>query len=72
VKLWASVTVLFLFAMIVYLVFLQIRGKTPECGCLGQWDASIPLSIGRNALLLVACLPSMMGGKAVAAVVAGD
>ncbi len=34
VKQWASVAVLLLFVLTAYLVFLQIRGKTPECGCL--------------------------------------
>jgi len=60
VKKWASVTIIFLFLMTVYLLFLQIRGKTQACGCLGQWDTSIPVSILRNALLSLACLPSLV------------
>jgi putative oxidoreductase len=66
VKKWASGAVVFLFVMTAYLLFLQIRGKTPECGCLGQWDSSIPLSIVRNAVLSLACLPSLIafGGSA--------
>tara|TARA_R110000744_G_scaffold380356_1_gene500905 strand:+ start:2481 stop:2954 length:474 start_codon:yes stop_codon:yes gene_type:complete len=68
VKHWASVAVVFLFVLTGYLLFLQIRGKTPECGCIGQWDSSIPVSIGRNALLSLACVPSLLQKP----VVAGD
>lgn len=60
VKLWASATIVFLFFLTAYLLFLQVRGKTQACGCLGQWDASIPVSIIRNALLSLACLPSLI------------
>ncbi len=72
VKLWASVAVSFLFVLTAYLVFLQIRGKTPDCGCIGQWDSSIPLSIGRNALLSVACLPSLLVVKGAGPVGEGE
>ncbi len=58
-KFWARIATILIFAMTIYLVFLQIRGKTPECGCLGQWDNSIPLSIGRNALLVLALAPTL-------------
>ncbi|MHA7813663.1 MAG: MauE/DoxX family redox-associated membrane protein [Phycisphaerales bacterium] len=57
-KLWAGLTASLLLCMTIYLVFLQARGKTPECGCLGQWDSSIPISIVRNALMSLACLPT--------------
>lgn len=60
VKMWASITIVFLFMLTAYLLFLQIRGKTQACGCLGQWDTSIPISILRNALLSLACVPSLL------------
>ncbi|MAO21936.1 MAG: hypothetical protein CMJ35_04835 [Phycisphaerae bacterium] len=60
VKTWAATTIVFLFLMTAYLLFLQLRGKTEACGCLGQWDTSIPISILRNALLSIACMPSLM------------
>ncbi len=59
-KLWSGIAAFMLFAMTIYLIYLQARGKTPDCGCLGQWDSSIPISIGRNALLSLACLPSIL------------
>jgi len=59
-KLWTGIATLLLFTMTIYLVFLQLRGKAPSCGCLGQWDSSIPISIGRNAILSLACLPSII------------
>lgn len=60
VKQWSAFTIMFLFMLTSYLLLLQIRGKTQSCGCLGQWDSSIPLSIARNALLSLACLPTLL------------
>lgn len=65
IKLWTSVTILFLFVLTAYLLFLQIRGKTQACGCLGQWDTSIPIGIMRNALLSLACVPSLLAKPSV-------
>lgn len=48
VRKWAAATIVFLFFMTAYLLFLQLRGKTEACGCLGQWDTSIPISILRK------------------------
>lgn len=59
-KLWASIASMMLLLMTTYLVFLQIRGKAPSCGCLGQWDTSIPVGIARNAALSLACLPTLI------------
>jgi Methylamine utilisation protein MauE len=61
IKKWATLTIVFLFLLTTYLLILQIRGKTQSCGCLGQWDSSIPISILRNALLSLACVPSLLG-----------
>jgi len=60
IKQWSAFTIVFLFLLTSYLILLQIRGKTQACGCLGQWDSSIPLSIARNALLSLACLPALL------------
>lgn len=68
IKHWATIAVLFLFVLTAYLLFLQIRGKTPDCGCIGQWDSSIPVSIIRNALLSLACLPSLLNKPVVSVV----
>lgn len=59
-KLWASIASMMLLLMTTYLVFLQMRGKAPSCGCLGQWDTSIPVGIARNAALSLACLPTLI------------
>jgi len=59
-KQWSAFTIMFLFLLTSYLLLLQIRGKTQSCGCMGQWDSSIPISIVRNALLSLACLPALL------------
>ncbi len=64
VKKWTTLAIVFLFLLTAYLLILQIRGKTQSCGCLGQWDSSIPLSIVRNALLSLACVPSLVCSRA--------
>ena len=62
-KFWTGIATLLLLALTIYLVFLQVRGQAPSCGCLGQWDTSIPIGIGRNALLSLACLPTLLTSR---------
>ncbi len=54
-RLWATITLAVLLVMTIYLFMLQLNGKSANCGCFGQWDGSIPLSIFRNFALMIVC-----------------